>query len=150
YVDPASRAGVIALGKKYNVPVNCSLLDTSLEDAQVNACMRMIEQYGRILMPEEFVKTKDPNAIPPAALFAYRKNFKEPTPAEGFNQIDVIHFERRFNPTYKNKALLLDFDGCLRETISGEKYPVTPDDIRILDGRTEVLRIFQDRGWLLL
>ena len=38
------------------------------------------------------------------------------------------------------KGLLLDVDGTLRRTFSGDVYPSHPDDIRVLPNRTETLR----------
>jgi len=57
YATRASRAAVLALAKKRQVPIRFVLLDTSLEDAQFNACLRMMERCGRVLHPEHH---KDP------------------------------------------------------------------------------------------
>lgn len=44
----------------------------------------------------------------------------------------VIPFVRRKDPTLINKALLLDYDGTLRECIGGNgKFPVNEDQIEI-------------------
>src|ERR1035438_9533208 len=43
YVTAKSRAGVIALGLKYGVPVVVYAMGTSIEDTQVNVCTRMKE-----------------------------------------------------------------------------------------------------------
>ena len=78
YVDVASRKSIIDVGKKLGVPVKCVWLTTSFEDAQFNACTRMIRKAGRLLDPTDFKTNKDPNLFPPVALFAYKKNFEEP------------------------------------------------------------------------
>ncbi|MFH1637600.1 MAG: HAD-IIIA family hydrolase [Candidatus Woesearchaeota archaeon] len=152
YPTVQSRKPVIDIGKKYNMPVKCLLMGTSIEDAQVNAAARMIRRYGRLLMPEEIKKVsrKDPNIFPPFVLFSYRKRFEEPTTKEGFSSVEKVEFKRVFDANYKNKALLLDYDGTLRETKSGNVCPNSPDDIRILPGRAETLNKYKKEGYLLL
>jgi HAD superfamily hydrolase (TIGR01662 family) len=150
FATRAMRAPFIEAAKKRKVPVKCVVLDTSIEDAQYNACRRMIERAGKLLMPEDHAKTKDPNLFPCAVLFKYRKEYEEPSQAEGFASIEKRKFVRKHDPAYTNKALLVDFDGCLRITLSGAKFPVRPDDIKILPNREEVLKKFQKAGYLLL
>ena len=152
YPTAASRAEVIAIGKQAGIPVHCLWLKTSIEDAQLNASLRMARSYGRILNPSEIKheSKQNPNCFPAGVLFSYRKIFEQPSYEEGFNKIEHIKFKRSWPEGYTNKALILDYDGTLRETISGDKYPVTPDDVRVLDGRTEVLQKYKDQGYLLL
>ena len=54
------------------------------------------------------------------------------------------------NPNFKNKALILDFDGTLRFSVGNENYPEKPSDVRILPNRTEVLNEYAQKGYLLL
>lgn len=150
YATKKSRAPVIAVGKKHGIPVLCWHMQTTLEDSQYNACMRMIERTGKVLSPEECKKHKDANLFPVAVLYAYRKEFEAPTSKEGFAEVVAVAFERRSQSGYTKKALILDYDGCLRTTKSGEKYPTDPSDIEILPGRTEVLKKFQKAGYRLL
>src|SRR5499427_4359132 len=87
--------------------------------------------------------------ITPAVLFAYRKDYEPPSTSEGFIEVTNVPFVRR--PTgYKNKALWLDYDGCLRRSRSGKKWPTDPDDVETLVGRSEVLKEFVKAGFLLL
>lgn len=153
YPTPESRRGVIELGAARGVPVRCVWLDGTIEDAQRNAVARMVKKHGRLLTPDELkaASRKDPNTFVPAVVFAYRKQFVAPTEAEGFSAVERVKFVRApQGPEYVNGALLLDFDGTLRRTKSGEKYPRTPDDIEILPGRAEVLRAWRDAGYRLL
>lgn len=153
YATRESRAAVLALGRARGVPVRCVWLDGTIEDAQVNAVARMVQKHGRLLSPDEIKKAsrKDPNTFGPSVLFRYRKAFEEPTAAEGFSAVERVRFTRAPQPSgYANKALLLDFDGTLRRTKSGEKYPRTPDDIEALPGRAEALRAWQAKGYKLL
>lgn len=153
YPDRASRASIVALAKRRGVPVRAVWLDTTIEDAQYNAVERLVRRHGKFLMPDEIKKAskKDPNTFGPTVLFRYRKVFEEPTTAEGFAAVEKVRFARSTQPEgYGGKALLLDYDGTLRRTKSGAKYPLTPDDVEVLPGRTEVLRRYQAQGYKLL
>jgi HAD superfamily hydrolase (TIGR01662 family) len=149
YGTKESRASIIKIAKSHGYKIECWVMSTSIEDAQVNAITRQIQRYGKLFMPEDFKGIKDPNMFPPAALFTYKKSYEKPTLSEGFDSIVDIKFKR--NPSvYKNKALILDYDGTLRETISGEKFPTKPSDVRILPGRIEKLKEYQAKGYNLL
>jgi histidinol-phosphate phosphatase family protein len=153
YISRESRRGLLELGRRRDVPVRCVWLDTSIEDAQVNAVMRMVRRYGAFLSPDEIKKAskKDPNTFGPSVLFRYRKGFEEPTTAEGFASVERVSFKRSpASPEYTQKALLLDYDGTLRRTKSGDKYPKSPEDIEILPGRRERLLKYKNEGWRLL
>lgn len=145
-----SRQPFIAAAKALKVPIRCVVMDTSIEDAQVNACARMMQRYGHLLTAQEMKASKDPNMFPIAVLFAYRKQYQPPTVSEGFDAIEKHHFQREWPADFTNKALILDFDGTLRETISGAKYCTDASDIRILPGRTELLKKYRKSGYVLL
>ncbi len=153
YVDRASRRAVLALAKERGVPARCVWLETSIEDAQYNAVERMVRKHGRLLAPDEVKKASrgDPNTFGPAVLFRYRKVFEEPSAAEGFAAVERVAFARAPQPEgYAGKALLLDYDGTLRRTRSGAKYPSHPDDVEVLAGRAQVLRRYAAEGYRLL
>jgi len=133
------RKPFIDLCKNAEKEIECFFVKTSIEDAQVNALHRMWDRYGKIFYTVEEMKgLKDPNIFPPAALFSYRKVFEKPTTEEGFSKVTAISFKRR-PAKYRNKAIILDYDGTLRETIDGSKYPMTPDNIKIMDNRHNAL-----------
>lgn len=146
YADAKSRAAVIKIGKAAGIPVNCVWLDTSFEDAQLNACLRMVKKHGRLLTPDEMKKSKDPNMFPPVALFNYRKTFEKPTTAEGFTSVTKKKFERVWGPEYKNSALILDYDGNLRDTPDGaaHDYPLCDEEVVLLPGRRERILKYQE------
>jgi HAD superfamily hydrolase (TIGR01662 family) len=149
YADIESRKSIIECGKKLGLPVNCIWLDTSFEDAQFNACQRMIRKTGKLLSPEEMKITKDPNLFPPVALFSYKKRFQKPTTAEGFSTVNRVAFVRKKDPKYCNKALILDYDDTLRRSKGEHPFPVKPEDVEILSGRTKKLREYQEKGYQL-
>lgn len=145
-----ARAPFIKACQDKGVPIRCVHMDTSIEDAQFNAAKRIIEKAGKLLSPEEMKNHKDPNVFPVAVLFAYQKSFEEPTVAEGFSSVEKVKFVRRKDPEYCNKALILDYDGTLRKTKSGQDYPVESSDIEALPGRKETLQKYKDAGYRLL
>lgn len=129
-----SRNPFVELAKRENVPVKCIWLQTSIEDAQLNACIRMIRKFGHLPTPEEIKASKDPNVFPPASLFRYRKIFEKPSSSEGFN-VEVVKFERKKDPTYTNKAIIFDYDGTLRKSKGSKSWPLKPTDVVILPDR---------------
>jgi HAD superfamily hydrolase (TIGR01662 family) len=150
YATIDSRKSLLALAKKELIPVRCVWLTTSLEDAQLNACLRMMERYGKILSPEEMKKSGDPNAFPPAALYAYRKAFQEPTAEEGFSSIVKKEFKRTWAAEYTNKALILDFDDTLRRSIGPKDWPEDPSHVEVLPGRTKKIQEYKKKGYKIL
>ena len=129
-------------------------MGTSAEDCQVNACRRQFKMWGHVLRPEEFKDKaiqKDPNTFPPTVFFSWRKRLVLPKKEEGFCSVKKVPFVRTWGPEYKNKAIILDFDGTLRETIGGNgKYPTKLSEQKVLSGRADILKSWQSKGYLLL
>jgi len=129
-------------------------MNTSSEDCQVNACRRMYHKYGRILMSSEFnhlTIKNDPNTFPPSVFFSWRNKLVLPKKEEGFISVTKVPFVRVWGPEYNNKALILDFDGTLRETIGGNgKYPTKVSEQRVLPRRAEILKVWKSKGYYLL
>lgn len=151
FVNIESRKPFIDLAKKYGAEINCLLLDTSIEDSQFNVVSRAIKLTGKFPTPELIKKAKHTNIFPPLVLFKYKKEFQKPSLEEGFSKVETISFIRKDDSTFFNKALILDYDGCLRDCIGGNgKYPVEFDHIKILPNRTEIIKKYKDNGYLLL
>lgn len=148
YPTAKSRASVIAAAREAGVPVRCVWLDTTLGDARWNAVLRMLHRHGRLLAPDEIAALGkvEANTIPPVAQSIWLKNFEAPTLAEGFERVERRAFLRSPRPDRTRKGLLLDVDGTLRTTRSGEKYPRDPADVELLPHRREVLRRWYDAG----
>ncbi|MFO0750109.1 MAG: HAD-IIIA family hydrolase [Myxococcota bacterium] len=148
YATRKSRAGVIAAAREAGLPVRALWLDTPLEEARWNACLRMIERHGRLLGPDEIkVASKlEANTIPPRAQHHWLETFEPPSTSEGLERIERRAFVRAPSPDTK-KGLLLDVDGALRRTRSGELYPRTPEDVELLPGRREALERWLAHGW---
>jgi len=149
YSTALSRKSVLDWAHENKFDVDCKWIDLSVGDAIYNASKKMIETYGRLLIPEEI--KKDTSFYPPVVIYKYRKVFEAPTPHEGFHHIRKIRFSRKLDKTkYKNKALILDYDGTLRTTKSGEVYPKSPEDVKLLPSRKEILAKYKNEGFLLL
>lgn len=162
YLTIESRESIIKLAKKLNSSIKCVWLNTSFEDAQFNACLRMVQKTGKILTPEELKNSKDPNLFSPIALYAARKKFEGedkklkykgkqyPTLTEGFDSIEKVEFKRVWSQEYKNKALILDFDDTLRISTGPNKWPESPKHVKILNNRTNTLKQYYEKGYILL
>jgi aryl-alcohol dehydrogenase-like predicted oxidoreductase len=133
YMSRASRARVVHAAARLGLPVRCVWLETSIEDAQVNASSRIIANHGRLLGPEEMKRAvkKDISAFGPTVQFRHQRELEPPDVAEGFSRIDIMPFERKRDPAMINKALIVWCDDALVD-------------------RGAVLRRFRDDGWLLL
>lgn len=145
------RKPFLDLAKKLGADISCTLMSTSIEDAQFNVVQRAIGLIGKFPTPEAIKAAKHTNIFPPTVLFKYKKEYQKPTVEEGFSKVDVHKFVRLENPEFTNKALIVDYDGTLRECIGGnEKFPVSKDQIEIKAGRTKVLKAYKDKGYILL
>jgi histidinol-phosphate phosphatase family protein len=76
-------------------------------------------------------------------------SFEPPALDEGFSVVEEIPFVRRPGQAGNVKGLLLDVDGTLRTTRSGEIYPRQPGDVQLLPGRREILQHWVDKGYQL-
>src|SRR5262249_54057311 len=70
YVTRATRYDVLRIASAHGASVRCLFFDTPPEQAQVNAVLRMLDRFGRVLEPDEMdelVKT-EPAALAPRAI----------------------------------------------------------------------------------
>lgn len=151
YPTRVSRYPVIRTAHAHRVPVRCRFLNTPLNEAYQNVVLRILERYGRLLGPDDLkeLSKTDPNLPPPAAMARWAASFERPALDEGFSVVEEIPFVRRPGRAGNVKGLLLDVDGTLRITRSGEIYPREPDDVQLLPGRKEELRKWVDKGYRL-
>lgn len=147
----ASRAPFIDLAKKHGAPIDCIVMKTSIEDSMFNFLNRMLISEGRFLTPDEIKKSKKPSIFPPAVFFKYKKEFETPVVAEGFRSVTYQGFVRQDNPEFTNKALIVDYDGTLRECVGGNgMFPTEESHIQLKENVKRVLKDYQDRGYMLL
>jgi histidinol-phosphate phosphatase family protein len=151
YPTRVSREPVITAAHAHGIPVRCRYLATSMADARINVVSRILNRYDKLLGPDEMKELAkvDPNLPPPIAMQRWMNSFEPPAMDEGFSAVDEIPFVRRPEPEWTNKGLLLDVDGTIRITKSGEIYPRQADDVQLLPGRREVLQKWIDVGYSL-
>lgn len=151
YATRASRYALIRMAHAHRVPVRCRFMATPIDEAYANVVLRILERYGKLLGPDELkeLAKDDPNLPPPAAMVRWAQSFEAPHQDEGFAVVEEIPFVRREDPGFRGKGLLLDVDGTLRKTKSGEIFPRDPDDVEILPGRREVLERWIGDGYQL-
>ena len=128
YGTRASRAPVIAIGRRHGIPVRCVIAATTLEQAQANACSRMLALHGRLLEPTELAREK---LISPNAQFRYRRSYEPPRADEGFAAIEEVAFVPE--PVRRSAAAP---DGAASEDRRGKRSTTTgkPALIVELDG----------------
>ena len=150
YATKIARSQIVAVAQQLHIPIHIKWMMTTAEQAQFFAARRQMQRYGKVLRSEEYKAVrKDPNMFPPGAQFAYWKQVEKPTLDEGFASIEEVPVSINLGSEYKNKALILDYDGTLRVTKSGKIYPSDPDDVVLLDGRKDILRRKQAEGFIL-
>jgi HAD superfamily hydrolase (TIGR01662 family) len=150
YLTKKSREATIGAAKLAGYNLELVWLKTTLEDAQVNACLRMLERYGRLLSDADIKKEgiKDPNLFPNCALYRAAKMFEAPTLAEGFDKITEVPFSRTWGPEYVNEAYVFDYDDTLRRLPpghEGEKYPTHTDHVIIMQDRQQCLEYLRKK-----
>jgi predicted kinase/histidinol phosphatase-like enzyme len=152
YVSRKSRAEVIRAAAERGFPVRCLWLATSIEDAQTNAAQRIVSRYGRLPSDAELnaLRKHDVSAFLPAVQFRYQRELEPPEVAEGFSTVEVVAFERRYDPTRVDRAILVWCDGVLLRSRSGHRVPPTPDDVEVTAERAEILRRYASAGWHVL
>jgi HAD superfamily hydrolase (TIGR01662 family) len=150
YPTISSRKRIIEIGQKYNFKVTCVHLTTSIENSQHNAAVRIIQKTGKLLMPGDIIRQKDPELVQASEIFNFRKVFEKPSEDEGFDEITNKRFSRKNNSNYRQKAIIFDIDLAVRNHKSGYKVPTSKEDIEILPGRQGALCDWKARGYLLL
>lgn len=134
YLTVEGRKELVDIATKENAQLTCLWIDTSFEDCQFNICMR-VANGGR--------------DVPVPALYAGKKAFVKPKATEGFKLV-VIPFTRKMPAEYKNKALILDYDGTVRTCPSDMKYPTLKEHISLIPGVKEKIQWYKDQGYIIL
>ncbi|MHC4991714.1 MAG: aldo/keto reductase [Planctomycetota bacterium] len=152
YPTRSTRQEVIEVADRHGLPVRCLWLQTSIEDAQINACRRMLRRYGELLEPEQMrtLSRRDPGVLPPNALFEYRRRLEPPVEDEGFAEVRPIPFARHDDEAFEARALIVEYEGVLRRSRTGAPVPASPDDVEVVPGRGPILQRYNEAGWTLL
>jgi len=152
YVSRKSRAEVIRAASERGVPTRCIWLTTSVEEAQVNAASRLVARSNRLPDDAELrvLRKQDPGAFLPGVLFRYQRELEPPDPSEGFCRIDAVPFARQIDPSWVNRAVIVWCDEVLLRSRSGQRTPVDPDDVAVVEHRAATLARYRHEGWLVL
>ena len=136
YASRQSRAAVVQAAWQKGLAVRCVWPNTSVEDAQVNAVERMLANHGRLLAGDEIRKARkrDPSVFAPTVQFRYQRELEPPDAAEGFATVEVVPFERRRDPSFVNRAVIVWCDGVLCRSQSGRRTPAYADDVEVAAG----------------
>ncbi len=145
-----SRTDFIREAHRLGAKVISLWVYTPLKQAQINLCRRMIRMGVDIRDCEAIDKFNSPNVFGPHVQYAYQRRFEKPSLGEGFDSLEEFFFVRSPETGHNGKALILDYDGTLRKTITGKFFPTDPRDIQILPGRGEILRKYESMGYKLL
>lgn len=152
YVSRKARAPMLHAAAALGIPVSGVWLDTTIEDAQMNAASRIVERYGRLLDETELAshRREDSGAFGPMVQFRYQRELEPPDESEGFSRIDVVPFERTTGSTQRNRAVIVWCDGLLLGSRSSARTPVDADDVVVEPSRAERLRGYQQQGFRIL
>jgi predicted kinase len=144
YPTRASRAPVIDVAARHGLPVRCLWLDTSIEDAQVNAAARLLARHDRLPEPAELNKLakRDGGAFRPGAQFGWRRELEPPAVDEGFAAVERVAFTRAPPATAGRAALIVDLDDLVRVG-----RPARAADVALVPGAATALAAWAAAGW---
>lgn len=96
YGHRADRARVREVAWAHGAAVRCVVMDTPLDQAQVNVCRRLLERYGRLPSPEELAawNKTDAQAFGPNTQFRFLRDYEPPDQNEGFDGLEHQPFVR--------------------------------------------------------
>ena len=151
FATPEVRRPFIEAARHRDHVVAASFMNTPVEDCMFNAVQRMIGLKGRLLSPGEIKDANHPNIFGPGVIFKFAKELVPPSMDEGLDKLTVHHFQRVDPVGFTNKAVIVDFDGTLRECVGGNgKYPTHESHIRVLPNRAAVLQRYKEQGYRIL
>lgn len=153
FVTREHRDPFVAAANKADVPITCIFVDATKEVSQFNICWRMVKLYGGVLRTKADYDAVEgsPHALPPQAMFGMFKRLVKPDKSEGFAALEIVKPKAWKLPAeFCNGAVILDYDGTVRETKTGGKYPQHPDDVRAFPQAAKKLQALAAEGVLLL
>lgn len=137
YTTRAARHAVLRVAARRGVPLRCVWIDTPIDDAQINVCLRLLARHGRLPSPAALraLARSDPHALAPSALFKHRRELEPPVEEEGFAAVERRVFARASpgaDQAPAPRAVLIDLDSSLWSSRRGARAPIDPADV-VLD-----------------
>jgi aryl-alcohol dehydrogenase-like predicted oxidoreductase/histidinol phosphatase-like enzyme len=142
YPGRAARDRVVEAASAHGVPARCVWVDTPIEQAQINAVLRMIERYGELLDPERVRREgrRDPSTFAPSAQFRWQRELEPPVEDEGLAGIERVPFERTWPQAHARRAVFVEVEDVLRRSRSGAPQPISLDDLEVIADRAGELQ----------
>lgn len=135
-----------------NLTIGIHWINTSKEDCLINSLHRMYKNYGQIFMHISDIKNanvkQEPNSFVLSAIFNMSKTFEKPTNDEC--DIEITKFNRIDDWNYTNKAIFIDLDGTVRESVGEQPYPIKKSDIKILTNSENILKEYKKDGYMII
>jgi aryl-alcohol dehydrogenase-like predicted oxidoreductase/predicted kinase len=144
YPTRAVRNEAIETAWKHGAIARCVFLDTPIEEAQINAVLRMLQMHGDLLEPSDIRRAskRDPNTFGPDAQHRFLRTLEPPTTDEGFESVERMPFVRAWPKSYRGRALFVELE-ALRRSRSGARAPLSIEDQEVLVARADRLRDHQ-------
>ena len=152
YVSRKSRAPVIRRRAARGLPVRCVWL---LDQRRGRAGQRRRRGWSRATDG-----CSTPRRSARGASRTSRRSARRAVPlsararaagsVEGFSRIETSPFERRHDPSFVNRALIVWCDGVLHAQPIGHAHAASPDDVEVMPERGDILRRYHDEGWRVL
>jgi HAD superfamily hydrolase (TIGR01662 family) len=152
FVTREHRDPFVAAAQKAGVPISCIFVDATKEISQFNICWRMVQTFGKVLRTKaDYDGTDSPHALPPQAMFNMFNRLVKPDKSEGFAALEVVKPKPWKLPAeFKNGAVMIDYDGTVREASTGYKYPKAPSEVRAFPQAAKKLQALAADGVLIL
>jgi hypothetical protein len=96
YITRSARSHVLDAAARHGASTRCVWLDTPLAQAQINVVERMLERFGRLLVPEELAELArtEPGVMAPTRQMRAFRELEPPGDDEGFSHVARVPFER--------------------------------------------------------
>jgi histidinol phosphatase-like enzyme len=152
YPTRAVRNELVETAWKHGVGVRCIFVDTPIEQAQVNAVIRMLDRYGRLLDPRDIRKAakEDPNTFGPQVQYRWLADLEKPTLDEGFESVETLSFVRTWPSDHRGRAVFIELDGVVRVSRSKRRAPLESADVEVLPEGLEVIRRYAAEGYRII
>lgn len=149
----SNRKVFIDFAKHNNLTIGIHHMNTSKDDCLINSLHRMYKRHGQVFLHSSDIPAtikSESNNFVISAIFAMAKNFDKIDKSEGFDQIEVTKFERKEDWGYTNRAIFVDLDDTVRESVGEQPYPLEVKDVVILKNSEDILKKYKNAGYMII